>query len=148
MDRSLAAARPFPPALGRATFVDTEHRDGSRRWANKSTEIAAYALFLDHVGIAFSVNFVKLETLMSPVFTRDITKITANTVLIVDMCFYIIVKVEVSPIGHPIHRFADDVVDRCKAFVVEVLVQAIDHVLNNAVAVMHHGRADLDIARA
>ena len=45
------------------------------------------------------------------------------------------------------HGFADYVIDRCKAFVVEIVVQPVDHVLDDAVTVMHYRCTHLHISR-
>ena len=85
---------------------------------------------------------------MCAVFAGDVAKIAADAVFFIDVSLYVVIEIEISPIGHAVDRFADDVVDRSKTFLVEIIIQPVDHVLDDAVAVMHHGSADLNISGA
>src|SRR5688500_20258114 len=53
-----------------------------------------------------------------------------------------------APIGDTGDGRSDDVVHRGETLFIEVIVQPVDHVLDDAVAVVHYGGADLNVRRA
>ena len=107
--RSLPA-RTISPRLRRTAGVDALHRDRTRGRTHKSAKIAADAFFFENVGVPLSVDFLKSKTLVCTVFARDVAEIAADAVLVVDVSFDVVVEIEISPIGHAIDRFPDDVI--------------------------------------
>ena len=81
---------------------------------------------------------------MRTVFASDVAKVALNAVLDIHVRFDVVVEIEMPPVSNAVHRFADDVVNRGETFLVEVVVQAVNHVLDDAVAIVHNGRADLN----
>ncbi len=59
----------------------------------------------------------------------------------------LVIQVEISPIGDAIDRFADNFINRRNTFFVEIIIQTVDHILDDPIAVMHHSRANLHVAR-
>ena len=131
--------------MRRAAAVDADHRDGSWRRADQGAEVAADALLFDDAWISNAVDLVELEALVSTILTRDVTKVAADAMLGVDVRLDVIVEVEVSPIGRASDGLSYNVIHARKAFLIEIVVQPVDHVLDDAITVMHNGRAYLDV---
>jgi hypothetical protein len=132
------------PALRGAAGIDSLHRDRSRRGADQITEVAAYAFGFHNVWVPFAVDLLPVKALVRSVFTGYIAKIAADAVFDVYVSFYVIVQVEITPISDVVDRLADYIVYARKALLVEIVVHPVDHVLNDAVTVMHDRRANLD----
>src|SRR5215203_4236774 len=85
---------------------------------------------------------------MRAVFTGDVTEIAANTIFIVDASNDFVIQIKIAPISYATDGFSDNVVHRSKTFVVEIVVQTVNHIFDDPVTVMHHGGTDLHSSRA
>ena len=134
--------------MRRTSRVDPFHRNGSRRWTDKRAEIASDALFLKHIRIPLAVDVVESEALVCAVFAGDITEIAADAILVIDLSFHIIIEIKVSPIGDTFNRLSDNVVDWRESLIVQIIIQPVDHVLDDPITVMHNGRTHLNATGA
>ncbi len=94
------------------------------------------------------VGFVEVDALVRAVPASDVAKIAADAGLAIDACHDAIVQVEVLPLGDPGHGEAAEIFDGAEAFLIHPVAKSIDHVLHDAVAVVHGGSADLHRATA
>ncbi len=85
---------------------------------------------------------------MRAVFAGNVAEIAFNTMLVINSGDDLVIEIEISPIRHATNGFTDDFRDGRKTFFVQVIVQTVDHILDDPVAVMHDGGANLDISRA
>ena len=81
---------------------------------------------------------------MGAVFAGDVAEIAPDAFVIVDAGDAFVIKVEVLPVGEAFDGGAGEVGDAFVAFRVEVIREALVHVLDDAEAVVHDGGADLE----
>ena len=83
------------------------------------------------------------DVLVGAVFTCDVTKIAADAQFGIDTGNNLVVQIQIAPVAYAIDRLAYQPHHRVEAFVVEILGETIDHVFNNAKAIVHRCRTDL-----
>ena len=84
---------------------------------------------------------------MRPIFTGDVTQITPDTLVIIDLGDPLVMQVQRLPLLYRLYRQAPQVVDRLHPLRIEEVIQPIDHVFHDAKSVVHDRCADLDISR-
>src|SRR5262249_15790455 len=88
------------------------------------------------------------DALVGAVFAGDITKVATNAFVRVNLGHDFVVEIEIAPVIHLRHGFADDIHGRRKAFVFEIILEAFNQVAHNPEAVVHGCSAYLDRGRA
>ena len=84
---------------------------------------------------------------MRPIFTGDVTQITPDTLVIIDLGDPLVMQVQRLPLLYRLYRQAPQIVDRLHPLRIEEVIQPIDHIFHNAKSVVHDRRADLNISR-
>ena len=85
---------------------------------------------------------------MRPIFTGDVTQITPDTLIIIDLGDPLIMQIQRLPLLHRLHGQASQIVNRFHPLRVEEIIQPIDHIFHDAKSVVHDRRADLNISRS
>src|SRR5262245_21080312 len=111
--------------------VDTHHADAARGRTNQAAQVTAHASVVDDLDVGARVLGARANRLMRAIVASDVAKTAADTLLLIDAGDDLVVEVELFPTRHGRQRAPDDVVDRAEALCVEIVVQPIDHVLDD-----------------
>ena len=85
---------------------------------------------------------------MRAVFAGDVAEVALDAFRVVDACHGFVVEVEVAPIRDARDAATYDVAHRSEAFFVEIVGEAVNHIFDDAITVVHDGGADLHGGRA
>src|SRR4051812_17400331 len=96
--------------------------------------------------IPLAIHLLPIKALVSTILACDITEIAADAIFNVDMGLDVIIKVQISPVGDALDGPANYLVDARKALLVKIVVEAVDHIFDDAIAIMHNGGVDLNRA--
>src|ERR1051326_2696678 len=91
---------------------------------------------------------VEMNALVGAVPTRHIAQIAADAFIAIDARDDFVIQIQVLPIGDLGQRETSKVIHRPKALLVHPVAEPVDHVLDDAEAVVHGCRAYLDCAAA
>ena len=89
-----------------------------------------------------------MDALVRAVPAGDVAELAADAQRLVDPRDDLVVQVQVLPLRHLRQALAAKIVERCKSLLVHPVGEAVDHLLDDAVAVVHHRRAYLHRAAA
>ena len=87
------------------------------------------------------------DGLVGAVLAGDVAEVAADTFAVIDLGDALVVKIERFPSLDGIDGAAAEFVETLEALGVQIVVQAIDHVFDDAEAVVHDRGADLDVGR-
>src|SRR5690606_6561499 len=89
-----------------------------------------------------------VAALVRAVEAGDVAELTADAPVLVDARDHADVEAEVAAVAVARHRLADELLRRLHALLVEEVAEPLDHVLDDAVAVVHDRGAHLHRRRA
>ena len=84
-----------------------------------------------------------VNALMRAVPARDVAQVAADAFLAIDPRHDLVIQIQVLPLRDRGRREAAEIVDRAEAFFVHPVAQPVDHVFDDAEAVVHGRRAHL-----
>ncbi len=87
---------------------------------------------------------IHVDALMSAVPACDVAEGTTDTRLLVDVGHDLVVQVEMLPLGDASDGQAAKILECGKAFGAHPVLESLGHVFDDAIAVVHHRRADLN----
>src|SRR5579872_5260944 len=124
-------------------------RDG--RYGDRGAR-ASFVLRGSRVQLDLSVHracdTVEVNALMRAIPAGDMAKIAADALLLVNARNDLVIKIEVFPFRHAIERQPAKIIDGVEALGTHPALEALGHVFDNAITVVHNRGADLDRARA
>src|SRR3984885_1200737 len=85
----------------------------------------------------FGMGTVHMNALMRAVPTGDVAQLAADALLLVNARHNLEIQVQMIPVGDLGRAQAAEILDAGEAFFAHPVLQAIDHVFHNAIAVMH-----------
>src|SRR6185437_14046813 len=77
------------------------------------------------------------NALVRAIFARDVAQVAADALLLIDSGYDFVIQIEIAPVSDSADRLTHQVDCRSEAFLVEILVQPVDHVFHNAKAIVH-----------
>src|SRR5262249_10491900 len=98
------------------------------------------------MAVMLAIHAIHVYALMSTIPTGCVTELAANTFFFVNARDDFVIKIEMLPFLHAGNGQSLKIRNSCKAFFAHPVGEAVGHVFDNAIAVMHHGRANLDVA--
>src|SRR5579863_5914160 len=148
----LLFADPVVPRRDGLPGIDLHHSDAALNRTDERAQIAPHTLVLDDAGNAQGAVAIRLrvllDALMGAVLAGDEAKVAADALGGVNGGDDLVVEVEVAPIGDVRDGAPLEFAEAGKALGIEILIEAVDHVLDDAEPVVHHCRAHLDGPRA
>src|ERR1039458_787026 len=146
------------PRHVRLPRVNAHHRDAVIHGADDGAEVAADTFFLFDLRNRLARHAAGAKTitigadqgdgLVCAVLARDVAKIAADALVVVDGGDALVMQVEPLPLLQRGHGFADEFAHALHALSVEVIVQTVGHVLHDAKTMVHDRRANLHARRA
>jgi len=100
-------------------------------------------LAVDRAGCTIAV-----DALVSAIPACNLAKAAANAFLLVDVRNYLVIQIEVRPIGDPVEGEPAKIFKGSESFGPHPVLESLRHVLDNPVAKMHCRRANLHSAAA
>jgi hypothetical protein len=85
------------------------------------------------------MNSVEMNALVRAVPASDVAEVASNAFLFVDTSNYLVVQIQMFPLGHLWQAPANKITDVFKTLLIHPVAEAIDQILNDAIAVMHDG---------
>ena len=74
----------------------------------------------------------------------DVAELAADATIGIDARNALVIQIQITPFAEARNGLADQLIDGSHALFIQVIAQAFDHVFDNAVAIMHNGRANLN----
>src|SRR5690348_16326897 len=123
-----------------------DHRDAVGHRADDLAEVAADAFAL--VDARYVRRVLEPDALVRAVLAGRDAQVAPDAFARVDLRDGLVVQIEIAPLRIRRHRLADEVVELLEAVRAHVLLEALDHVLDDAITAQHDLGAHLDRARA
>ena len=99
-------------------------------------------------GVGLRERAIEMDALVRAVPAGGVAELAADALVFVDVRDDFVVEVEVLPLGDVGERAAAEVVEGVEAFAAHPGEEAVGHVFDDAIAVVHDGGADLHGAGA
>src|ERR1700721_1059312 len=87
---------------------------------------------------------IQVNTLMRAIPTSDVAQLAADALLFVNARHDFEIQIQMVPVGDLGSAQPAKIFNAFEAFLAHPVLKAIDHVLHDAITVMHRGSADLD----
>src|ERR1700734_3420481 len=87
---------------------------------------------------------IQVNTLMRAIPTGYVAQLAADALLFVNARHDFEIQIQMVPVGDLGSAQPAKIIDAFEAFFAHPVLKAVDHVLHDAIAVMHRGRANLD----
>src|SRR5688572_10298263 len=132
----------FPSEL-RPAGVDRLHRDAAVDGTDQAAQVAADAGLLVDLAVGATVVGPALDRLVRAVLAGRVAEAATDALLLIDLGDDLVVEVELLPARVTRDGRPDQLLRRGQAALEQVVREAVDHVLDDAEAVVHDRRADL-----
>src|SRR5882724_7359871 len=146
------------PTHLRFSIADRDHGDAIIDGANQRAKIAADAILLAHLGNRLAGNaawaqsvtvwIYQIDALMRPIFAGNIAEVAPDALVIVDAGNALIAQVQCFPLLNGGNGFPNQIHHTFVTFRIEIIVQAFDHIFDDAETVVHDRSANLHARRA